>query len=179
VKTKSIHVNLIWNYFEEQTTQHPGHPVCCKCQQVFGKDTGISTLKRHLLNAHKIKIDNVKNVGKIQSTLKFRRTDPWPEKEKKEHDIVIVEWVIGNVQPFRSVEQVQFKKMVNVFNPRYQVPDKKAIKGLTMDYFKERRTNIQKDLNAILGKLSLTADMWTSLNNDAFLGLTIHYIDNE
>src|SRR6266498_1152627 len=71
-----------WNYFEEQTTQHPGHPVCCKCQQVFGKDTGISTLKRHLLNAHKIKINNIKNVGKIQSTLKFRRTDPWPEKEK-------------------------------------------------------------------------------------------------
>ena len=37
---------------------------------------------------------------------------------------------------------------------------------------------MQEDLNAIPGKLSLTADMWTSTcNNNAFLGLTIHYID--
>src|SRR2546423_216797 len=72
-----------WKYFDKQTSQHPGLPVCYKCQSVFGKDTGISTLKRHLLNAHKIKIDNVRSIGKIQSILNFRRTDPWPEKEKK------------------------------------------------------------------------------------------------
>ena len=112
-----------------------------------------------MLNAHKIKIDNVRSIGKIQSTLNFRRTDPWPEKEKKERDIVVVEWVIGDAQPFRSVEQLQFIKMINVFDSRYQVPDKKKIKSMTMDYFKERRTNIQKDLNTIPGKLALTADM--------------------
>ena len=48
-----------------------------------------------------------------------------------------------------------------------------------VNYFNEKRINIQEDLNAIPGKLSLTADMWTSTcNNDAFLGLTIHYVDN-
>ena len=48
------------------------------------------------------------------------------------------------------------------------------------DYFDEKRQKIQFDLNAIPGKLSLTADMWTSTqNNDAYLGLTIHYVDSE
>ena len=34
-----------WKYFNEQTIQHPGYPVYCKCQCVFGKKTRISTLK--------------------------------------------------------------------------------------------------------------------------------------
>ena len=70
--------------------------------------------------------------------------------------------------------------MVNVFDSQYQVPDKKTLKTLVTDYFDEKHQKIQFDLNAISGKLSLTADMWTStFNNDAYLGLTIHYVDNE
>jgi len=111
--------------------------------------------------------------------LNFKRTDPWPEKEKKERDIAVAEWVIGDAQPFRSVENLQFKTMINKFDSRYQIPDEKTVKTLVVNYFNEKRVNIQEDLNAIPGKLSLTADMWTSTcNNDAFLGLTIHYVDN-
>jgi hypothetical protein len=70
--------------------------------------------------------------------------------------------------------------MVNIFDSRYQIPDQKTMKELAIKYFNKKRENIQYDLNAIPGKLSLTADMWTSsFNNDAFLGLTIHYIDND
>src|SRR5581483_9372326 len=55
----SRRTSLTWKYFNEQTSQHPGHPVCCKCQFAFGKNTGISTLKRHLEFVHKIKIEGV------------------------------------------------------------------------------------------------------------------------
>ena len=106
-----------WKYFNEQTSQHPGRPVCCKCQFAFGKNTGISTLKRHLESVHKIKIESVKNIGKNQSTLNFKRIDPWPKKEKSERDIALVEWVIGDAQPFCSVENLQFKTMINKFDP--------------------------------------------------------------
>ena len=30
----------------------------------------------------------------------------------------------------------------------------------------------------IPGKVSFTSDMWTASNSDAFLSLTIHYVDN-
>jgi hypothetical protein len=128
---------------------------------------------------HKIKIDNIKNTVKNQTTLNFKRIDPWPEKEKKERDNAVVKWIIGDAQPFRSVENMQFKQMVNTFDSRYQIPDKKTIKSLVKDYFKEKHDNIQWDLNVIPGNLSLTADMWTSINNDSYLGLTIHYINSE
>jgi len=69
--------------------------------------------------------------------------------------------------------------MINTFDSQYQVPNKTTIKNLIIDYFREKHNNIQYDLNTIPGKLSLTADMWTStFNNDAYLGLIIHYVDN-
>jgi hypothetical protein len=82
----------------------------------FGKDTGISTLKRHLSSAHKIMIENVKNTLKTQSGLNFKRIDPWPEKEKNERDNAMVEWIIGDAQPFRTVENLQFRKMINTLD---------------------------------------------------------------
>jgi hypothetical protein len=43
--SQSRRTSLIWKYFNEQTIQHLGYPICCKCQCVFRKKTGISTLK--------------------------------------------------------------------------------------------------------------------------------------
>jgi hypothetical protein len=49
-----------------------------------------------------------------------------------------------------------------------------------MDYFEAKRDNIRYDLSNIPGKISLTADIWTStFNNDAYIGLTIHFVDND
>src|SRR2546429_1984771 len=56
--SQSRRISPTWKYFNDKTPQYPGRPVCCKCQKVFGKDTGISTLKRHLSSAHKITIEN-------------------------------------------------------------------------------------------------------------------------
>jgi hypothetical protein len=57
---QSRRISPTWKYFNDKTSQYPGRPVCYKCQKVFGKDTGISTLKRHLSSTHKIMIENVK-----------------------------------------------------------------------------------------------------------------------
>ncbi|PKB97159.1 hypothetical protein RhiirA5_384855, partial [Rhizophagus irregularis] len=75
-------ISPTWKYFNDKMSQYPGRPVCCKCQKVFGKDTGISTLKRHLSSAHKIMIENVKSTLTNQSVLNFKWVDSWPEKEK-------------------------------------------------------------------------------------------------
>src|SRR6266496_4662276 len=49
-----------------------------------------------------------------------------------------------------------------------------------MNTFTEERKEIVEKLKQIAGKFSLTADMWTStINREAFLGLTIHYVDSD
>ena len=67
---------------------------------------------------------------------------------------------------------------MNIFDPRYKVPDRHQIKDMVIQEFDQRRLNIVYDLQKIPGKVSFTADMWTStLSSEAYLGLTIHYID--
>jgi len=49
---------------------------------------------------------------------------------------------------------------------------------LIINLFNNKRNQIVNKLHKITGRFSLTADMWTStINREAFLGLTIHYID--
>jgi hypothetical protein len=67
---------------------------------------------------------------------------------------------------------------MNIFDPRYKVPDRHQIKEMVIKEFDSRCKNITYDLQKIPGKVSFTADMWTStLSSEAYLGLTIHYID--
>ncbi len=67
---------------------------------------------------------------------------------------------------------------MNIFDPRYKVPDRHQIKEMVIKEFDSRHKNIIYDLQQIPGKVSFTADMWTStLSSESYLGLTIHYID--
>ena len=67
---------------------------------------------------------------------------------------------------------------MNIFDPRYKVPDCHQIKKMVIKEFNSCCKNIIYDLQKIPGKVFFTADMWTlTLSNEAYLGLTIHYID--
>src|SRR6266542_926721 len=46
-----------------------------------------------------------------------------------------------------------------------------------MIYFEGKKIQVKAMINQISEKVTFTADMWTSINNSAFLSLTIHYTD--
>src|ERR1043166_6943832 len=174
-KQNSRKTSSLWDYVDYETMDNPGLPVCIICKFTFSKKSGNSSIKRHLLKLHGIEIPKVRVK---QSVLNFQCTTPWPTKEKSERDKAVVVWVISDQQPFSIVENKKFIKMLNVFDPRYKVPDRHQIKDLTILEFENRRSMIKYDLHKIPGKVSFTADMWTStITNEAYLGLTIHYID--
>ncbi|GES72744.1 zinc finger BED domain-containing protein RICESLEEPER 2-like [Rhizophagus clarus] len=136
----------LWTYVDCKNPAHPGVPVCKRCNFVFSVKSSNTALERHLLNKHNITIPKVRK----QTTLKFKCTDPWPEKEKLERDHTVIIWIISNQQPF----------------------------SIVINEFDSHRKNVIYDLQKIPGKVSFTADIWTStLSSEAYLGLTIHYID--
>jgi hypothetical protein len=130
-----------------------------------------------LENKHNIKIPQVIT---NQTKLPFLRIDPWPVKEKQERDDALVTWIIADQQSFRVVENKEFIAVLNKFDPRYIVPNRHQIKDIVISHFELRRSRIINDLKRIPGKVSLTSDIWTStLTTEVFLGLSIHYIDDE
>ena len=68
--------------------------------------------------------------------------------------------------------------MIQTFDQRYSFHNRKTTKQQILNLFEEKRMDIKKTIAQISGKVSLTSDMWTASNNDAFLSLTIHFVDN-
>ncbi|GES76749.1 zinc finger BED domain-containing protein RICESLEEPER 2-like [Rhizophagus clarus] len=68
--------------------------------------------------------------------------------------------------------------MMNIFDPRYKLPDRHQTKKMVINKFDSCRKNVIYDLQKIPGKVFFTADMWTlTLSSEAYLSLIIHYID--
>lgn len=82
-------------------------------------------------------------------------------------------------QPFSLVENVEFKKFIYLLNPGYQLPSRKTVsKSILPQLYEKAREKVRNNLlNAKY--ISFTTDGWTSLNNDSFIAVTVHFIDPE
>ena len=82
-----------------------------------------------------------------------------------------------NLQSFKVIEGEAFCKMVSKLDPQYQVPSRETIKKAIMKSFEDRKTVVKNFIKNIPGKVALTTDIWSSLKSEGFLGITIHFID--
>src|SRR6266511_3959327 len=67
--------------------------------------------------------------------------------------------------------------MLSILNPQYQVSGKKNVKNVILKQFEKKRERIASFIKNIPGKVALTTDIWSSLKFEGFLGVTIHFID--
>ncbi|KAJ8369669.1 hypothetical protein SKAU_G00096970 [Synaphobranchus kaupii] len=86
--------------------------------------------------------------------------------------------IVLDSQPFSLVEDIGFKAFVNKLNPTYTIPTRKALKLMVEKRYDEAK---EKAMAEVLDAeyVSLTADMWTSINMDSYLGVTCYYITKE
>ena len=162
----------VWPFFDKNTERHPGLPVCRTCQSVFKKTSSTTSLRQHLLSHH------INAPHKRQKTLHEYRTDSHTERDQEVRDNAIIKWIICDQQPFTVVECKEWREMIQTFDQRYSFHNRKTTKQQILNLFEEKRMDIKKTIAQISGKVSLTSDMWTASNNDAFLSLTIHFVDN-
>jgi hypothetical protein len=94
-------------------------------------------------------------------------------KPTKQLDEAILNWVVKRDQSFLEVESEEFKEMFQ----RVVLPSADTIKRRIMDTFEKKRTEICIIMQNNSSKVSFTTDCWTSPNNIAFMGVTVHYID--
>lgn len=69
------------------------------------------------------------------------------------------------------------KKFVHLLNPGYKLPSRKSIsKSLLPQLLNETKERVKKNLNNAQF-IAFTTDGWTSINNDSFVAVTVHFID--
>lgn len=67
---------------------------------------------------------------------------------------------------------------VNLLEPRYQIPGRKVFSyDIIPKLYNEVRSFILDHYNLQNVKPSLTIDLWTSSNNDAYMSVTAHFLD--
>ncbi|KAJ4922012.1 hypothetical protein JOQ06_004031 [Pogonophryne albipinna] len=96
---------------------------------------------------------------------------------KQDLDEALVNLIVKDTQPFSVVEDVGFRAFVALLDPNYVIPTRQAVKAMVdVKYVLERNKAIA-DMQKIAA-VSLTSDMWTSINMDAYLAVTCHFVDD-
>ncbi|XP_049319320.1 E3 SUMO-protein ligase ZBED1-like [Astyanax mexicanus] len=97
---------------------------------------------------------------------------------KQAIDEAVVNMIITDCQPLSLVEDVGFRDLLQLLEPSYVLPSRKAIKTMISQRYEEKKEQVKKELQSAVA-VSLTADMWTSINMEAYLAVTCHYVDSE
>ncbi|XP_067293402.1 E3 SUMO-protein ligase ZBED1-like [Pseudorasbora parva] len=98
-------------------------------------------------------------------------------RRKKELDEALVNMVVKDLQPFSIVEDEGFRAFVNKLDPTYVLPTRKTVKTMVREKYKEVKQKAMAHLQNI-PSVCLTADMWTSLTMESYLGVTCHYTNS-
>ena len=88
-------------------------------------------------------------------------------------------FIAKGLQPFDTLNDTGFKRMINTFEPTYEPPNRKVVatKYLPKMFDCEKQTIRQQMSN--LKSFALTTDIWSSRANHSYTGLTFHYITTE
>ncbi|KAJ4922349.1 hypothetical protein JOQ06_025886 [Pogonophryne albipinna] len=86
---------------------------------------------------------------------------------KRELDGALVNMVVKDSQPFSIVDDCGFKELVALLDPRYTLPSRRVLKEMVVKRYEEEKTKAKAVMQRVEA-VSLTADMWTSINMDAY-----------
>jgi len=106
----------------------------------------------------------------------FKKLD---KKKSERYTNTIAYWIATDMQPYCSVSKKGFKHLMSVICPGYKVPSRQVFteNKLPALYY-EVKCRIMQQLSSVQ-YLALTFDCWTSNAQHPYIGITVHYIDND
>ncbi|KAJ8916450.1 hypothetical protein NQ315_014667 [Exocentrus adspersus] len=97
--------------------------------------------------------------------------------EKKRYDELLMDLFIKDYQPFSIVEDEGFRRFINALAPDYKILGRKYLSTSLLDLmYNSCYESTREEIRAVT-KVCLTTDHWTSAANQNFMGITVHFID--
>ncbi|XP_034530089.1 uncharacterized protein LOC117805468 [Notolabrus celidotus] len=131
----------------------------CKEQYVLflkelGYNNNTSSMLRHYRALHENKEET--------------RALPSQATRKQELDEALVSMIVKDTQPFSVVDDVGFRTFVSKLDPNYILPTRQALKAMVEAKYETAKEKAKAKVEKA-ATVSLTSDMWTSINMDAYL----------
>ena len=86
--------------------------------------------------------------------------------------------IILHEYPFLIVDHSGFREYSKNLQPFFKIVTRNTIKKDYLKIYEEEKEKLYAILHALPCRVSLTSDMWTSIQNKSYFALTCHYIDN-
>ncbi len=90
-----------------------------------------------------------------------------------------IDFIVRSQMPFSIVDSSWFKKLCSILDQRYILPLCQYLQQQILNRFANHHSLVVDELGRLSTKVFLTADIWTSITNQAYLGITVHYIDDK
>ncbi|XP_065816547.1 E3 SUMO-protein ligase ZBED1-like [Labrus bergylta] len=87
--------------------------------------------------------------------------------------------IVMDMRPLSMVEDEGFKQMTQTFHPGYTLPSRTHFTKLMEGKYETTLSKIKSARKLTNSKIALTADAWTSVATEAYLGITCHFINDE
>ncbi|XP_035989501.1 zinc finger BED domain-containing protein 1 [Fundulus heteroclitus] len=84
--------------------------------------------------------------------------------------------IVKDTQPFTIVDDVGFRTFVSKLDPNYVLPTRQALKAMVEAKYESAKEHAKAKVEKVAA-VSLTSDMWTSINMDAYLAVTCHFVE--
>ncbi|PIA33846.1 hypothetical protein AQUCO_03900001v1 [Aquilegia coerulea] len=201
-RTKRL-TSVVWNDFERVRKNDLMVAICKHCnKKLSGSSTsGTSHLRNHLKRClkksnHDIsqqlhlvrekKKDGTIDVGisKCDTAigpldLKFdeghSRLELKFDQERSRLDLAHM--IILHGYPLSMVEHVGFRRFVSNLQPFFQIMSGDGAKAVCMQIYQKQKQKMNEILDKLPGRISLSAELWTSYQDTRFLCLTAYFID--
>ncbi|KAK0155324.1 Zinc finger BED domain-containing protein 1 [Merluccius polli] len=99
-----------------------------------------------------------------------------PKEKVEEIHRKVTQFVVMGLHSFSTVESPSFREMTTALNPKYQPPSRDDISNtLIPAWYNVIKQNVIQQL-AQVSKIAITCDGWTSVAQDHYLTVTVHYM---
>lgn len=101
------------------------------------------------------------------------------EKGIDQFNKAIVEMIAEDMQPFSIVENCGFQKLIRFLDSRYTIPSRRTIeRTLIPNKYESTRSKVF-ELVSKAKHVAITSDIWTSMNTESYLTVTVHFFDTK
>ena len=173
-----------WKYFDRvietplcggKSTGLKGRVTCKFCGEQLAYHGATTMMNEHLKRKHPTNIE-------VESKSKQRKLRPVHKTSKERTDNInslIVGFIARDLRPVNIVNGQGFHALIAYLEPGYQIPTDRYFMGLIERKYAELKEKVKQRLEQQSTFVSITGDIWTSIANDAYLTVTVHYITDD
>ncbi|KAI2662343.1 E3 SUMO-protein ligase ZBED1 [Labeo rohita] len=191
--------SAVWKYFNQ--TEDKTKVRCDICKRCLKFNSSTSCMWKHLKAFHRTELASLQRPSTtasqdemdegaesgncpppakrpIQTVMhQYAIKDPYLPNSipKKRLDNKLLKMMVKDMQPYNIVNDEGFREFVYALDPRYQLPSRSTLIRNLEEQYDTTKTSLKKKMEEA-DHISVTTDMWTSINTEAYLAVTAHFI---